>query len=68
MSTGVSETARDPHLIGMPEAAGRLGISPVTAMRLAARGQFPGDAAKRVGRRWVVSVVRLETYLHGTPE
>jgi hypothetical protein len=32
---------------------------------MASEHRFPGDAARKVGRRWLVSRPRLERYLHG---
>ena len=54
-----------PDLITLNEAAARLGISWDTAKNLANEGTFPGDAARRVGRQWRVSVPKLERWLHG---
>lgn len=61
--TAVPDYASD--LITLPQAANRLGISARTAQRLAAAGEFPGGAAIRVGRKWVISVPKLERALHG---
>lgn len=54
-----------PDLITIPQAARRLGIASKTAYELAARGELPG--AFRLGRRWRVSVIRLEKHIHGEP-
>jgi excisionase family DNA binding protein len=52
-------------LLTLPGAAKRLGIHRVTALRMAESGRFPGDAAVKVGRKWLVSVPKLDRYLHG---
>ena len=52
-----------PDLVGIPKAAGRIGVHPDTLYRLARTGQFP--PAIHVGSRWRVSVPRLERFLHG---
>lgn len=57
----------DPDLLTIPQAAERLGMSRSTALRLAGAGTFPGDAAVKVGRKWLVSVPKLARYLHGGP-
>lgn len=41
------------------------GISDDLGYRLANTGEFPGDAAIRLGRCWKVSVPKLLRYLHG---
>jgi excisionase family DNA binding protein len=56
-----------PDLLTIPQAAERLGITRVTAYRLAEHGEFPGSAAFKVGRHWRVSVIRLERFMHGEP-
>lgn len=58
-------TKLPPDLLTIPAAARRLGISPNHALNLARAGNFPGDAAVRIGSRWRVSVPKLEHYLHG---
>ncbi|HVX20938.1 MAG TPA: helix-turn-helix domain-containing protein [Acidimicrobiales bacterium] len=58
-------TKLPPDLLTIPQAAQRLGITRVTAYRLAERGEFPGDAAFHVGRVWRVSVPKLERFMHG---
>ena len=50
-------------LISIPVAASRIGLSAETVYRLARAGQF--EPAIRVGARWLVSVPRLERFLHG---
>ena len=50
-------------LISIPNAAIRIGLSSETLYRLARAGQF--EPAVRVGARWLVSVPRLERFLHG---
>ena len=62
-------SARSDHepvavdLISIPIAASRIGLSAETVYRLARAGQF--EPAIRVGARWLVSVPRLERFLHG---
>jgi len=51
-----------PDLISIPEAARRLGIHADTLYRLSRTGRFP--PAIQIGRRWRVSVPRLERFLH----
>ena len=53
----------DPYVISIPQAAERLGISKDLAYDLARRGQLPG--AIQLGRPWRVSLIRLNTALHG---
>jgi excisionase family DNA binding protein len=53
----------DPNLLTIPTAAELLGISALTGYRLARAGQFPGDAAIKVGRSWRVSLPKLRRYL-----
>ena len=55
-----------PDLISIPQAAQRLGLHPDTLYRLARTGQFP--PAVHVGAKWLVSVRRLERFLHGADE
>jgi len=55
-----------PDLLTIGEAANRLGVHRDTLYRLAKTGQFP--PAVRLGARWLVSVPRLERFLHGEPE
>ena len=50
-------------LISIPEAARRLGLHAETLYRHCRRGQF--SPAIQIGKRWLVSVPRLERYLHG---
>lgn len=50
-------------LISIPIAAIRIGLSAETVYRLARAGKF--EPAIRVGARWLVSVPRLERFLHG---
>ena len=64
--TLVRETNSEPtsgDLISIPEAARRLGLHAETVYRLCRRGEF--SPAIQIGRRWRVSVPRLERYLHG---
>ena len=53
----------DADLISVPAAASRLGMHKDTLYRLCRAGQFP--PALPIGSRWVVSVPRLERFLHG---
>jgi excisionase family DNA binding protein len=50
-------------IISIPKAAKRIGLSAETIYRLARSGRF--EPAVRVGARWLVSVPRLEKFLHG---
>ena len=50
-------------LISIPEAARRIGLHAETLYRLCRSGQF--SPAIQIGKRWRVSVPRLERYLHG---
>ena len=66
----MTSTARNDHermvtaaLISIPKAAGRVGLHPATLYRLARTGHFP--PAIQIGSRWMVSVPRLDRYLHG---
>jgi len=52
-----------PDLISIPQAAERLGLHPDTLYRLARTGQFP--PAVQIGANWLVSVPRLDRFLHG---
>jgi excisionase family DNA binding protein len=52
-----------PDLISIPQAADRLGLHPDTLYRLARTGQFP--PAVQIGAKWLVSVPRLDRFLHG---
>ena len=52
-----------PDLISIQQAAERLGLHADTLYRLARTGQFP--PAVHVGAKWLVSVPRLERFLHG---
>jgi excisionase family DNA binding protein len=56
--------AADPNVLSVPQAAKRLGISKDLAYELARRGELPG--AFRLGRRWLVSAVRLGHAVHGS--
>lgn len=53
-------------LLSIPEAARRIGLHPDTLYRLARTGNFP--PALQIGSRWVVSIPRLERYLHGNAQ
>ncbi len=53
----------DPNVLTVPEAARELGISKDLAYSLARRGELPG--AIQLGRRWVVSLIKLRRELHG---
>ncbi|MGP8063342.1 MAG: helix-turn-helix domain-containing protein [Acidimicrobiales bacterium] len=53
-------------LISVPEAARHLGLHAETLYRLCRRGQF--SPAIQIGKRWRVSVPRLERYLHGVDQ
>lgn len=66
----MTATAQSDHdrmvaadLITVTEAARRVGLHPDTLYGLCRAGQFP--PAIRLGRRWRVSVPRLERFLHG---
>jgi len=52
-----------PDLISIRHAAERLGLHPDTLYRLDRTGRFP--PAVQIGAKWVVSVPRLERFLHG---
>jgi excisionase family DNA binding protein len=54
----------DPYVVTVPEAAKLLGISKDLAYDLARRGELPG--AFQLGRRWLVSLIRLRAAVHGT--
>ncbi len=62
-ATGTTPGVPAPDLILMPEAARRLGMHRDTLYKLARTGQFP--PAVRIGSKWLVSVPRLERFLHG---
>lgn len=51
-----------PEVIGLEEAAGRLGISYRHAKTLAAAGKIPGQLPK-IGSMWMVSVKGITEYL-----
>lgn len=53
----------DPYVASVPEAAEMLGISKDLAYDLARRGELPG--AFQLGRRWLVSLVKLRAAIHG---
>jgi excisionase family DNA binding protein len=53
----------DPDLVSIDTAATMLGISKVTAYRLARMGELPG--AKKIGGYWRVSLVRYRREIHG---
>jgi len=50
-------------LISIPETARRIGLHADTLYRLCRTGRFP--PAIQIGARWMVSVPRLQRYLHG---
>ena len=50
-------------LLTIPEAARQLGLHSETVYRLCRAGEFP--PAVQVGKRWFVSVPRLNRHLHG---
>jgi predicted DNA-binding transcriptional regulator AlpA len=54
---------RDENVISVPEAAKELVISKDLAYSLARRGELPG--AIQLGRRWVVSRIKLRRAIHG---
>ena len=56
----------DPHVASVPEAANLLGISKDLAYDLARRGELPG--AFQLGRRWLVSLIRLRAAVHGSED
>lgn len=58
----------DSQVLTLAEAAERLRIPRRSAAHLARCGRFPGDAARKVGRRWIVSAPRLEQFLHADKE
>jgi excisionase family DNA binding protein len=58
---------KGPQVISIEEAARHLGITDELAYQLAEAGQFPGDAATKLGRRWRVSVPKLLRVTHGYP-
>jgi excisionase family DNA binding protein len=63
---GVRIVGRDPNVISVPEAARLLCISKDLAYDLARRGELPG--AFQLGRRWRVSLVRLNSAIHGSED
>ena len=56
----------DPYVASVPEVAEMLGISKDLAYDLARRGELPG--AFQLGRRWLVSLIRLRAAVHGTED
>lgn len=52
-----------PDLLTLAQAAVLLGVSERTAERLARRGDFPGDAAVKVGSRWRVARPLLDRWM-----
>jgi excisionase family DNA binding protein len=56
--------AAEANVLSVPEAAERLGISKDLAYELARRWELPG--AFRLGRRWLVSAVRLCLAVYGS--
>jgi excisionase family DNA binding protein len=64
--TKTAHTFSDPNVRSVPQAAARLGISKDLAYDLARRGQLPG--AIHLGRRWRVSLVKLNQFVHGTED
>lgn len=56
-------TELPPDLISIPQAALRIGRSSDSIYSLCRKGEFP--PAIRIGGKWVVSVPRLERWLHG---
>ena len=60
------EHGHDPNVVTVPEAARELGISKDLAYSLARRGELPG--AIQLGRRWVVSLIKLRRELHGSED
>jgi excisionase family DNA binding protein len=68
----MTTTARTEHermvaadLISVPEAARRIGMHPDTLYRLCRTHRFA--PALQIGSRWLVSVPRLQKFLHGEP-
>jgi predicted site-specific integrase-resolvase len=61
----VNEEAIMSDLISLHRAAVLLKVNQETARRWAKKGTFPGDAARKQGNKWVVSVRRLNRYFHG---
>ncbi len=55
----------EPDLLTIHETARRLHVHPDTLYRWARDGDFPPAIKIGRGRRWMVSVPRLERYLHG---
>jgi len=58
-----SRFGTDPYVVSVPAAAKLLGISKDLAYDLARRGELPG--AFQLGRRWLVSLIRLRAAIHG---
>ncbi len=58
--------AADPYVASVPEAPSLLGISKDLAYDLARRGELPG--AFQLGRRWLVSLIRLRAAVHGAED
>jgi len=56
----------DPYVASVPEAARLLGISKDLAYDPARRGELPG--AFQLGRRWLVSLIKLRAAVHGTED
>lgn len=59
------KTPLPPDLLSIEGACIRIGVSKQHGYQLAKEGNFPGDAAIRIGKTWRVSVPKLERYLHG---
>ena len=58
---GVDDSA--PDLASVPATARRLGVHPETLYKLIRAGEF--EPAVHLGRKVLVSLPRLERYLHG---
>ena len=59
-------TTVEPATMNLEAAAKYIGVGRQTAYDLAAQGKFPG--ALKLGRRWVVSVKRMNAWLEGGVE
>ncbi len=61
--TAAPVVAAQRDLLTVPETASRIGVHPDTLYRLCRTGRFP--PAVHVGSKWLVSVPKLERFLHG---
>lgn len=53
-----------PDLLAIKDAAARVGLAPSTMYAWACSDGRP-DFFIKIGKRWKVSAIRLERYLHG---